>query len=231
MTVKRLAELRHTPSLLLAQKVLRRVPFRPVDIGKLCFLRLDKIPHIAPGLLRGPGLVRAAAMADLDALVAVRNQREVFLERFAHGDRCAVAEVGGRIVGYEWFCDRSVHEETAWGYRIAIPPGYIYAYDAFIDPRYRNSGIWLRFKAHLGDLMRETGRVGVLTFIDYGNWPSMRTHLRFGFKPDTEVFVIKILGKLVSSASNTKALGSGLGRLGRSSEGYECPDHGLKAKA
>ena len=231
MTVKRLAELRHTPSLLLAQKVLRRVPFRPVDVGKLCFLRLEKIPQIAPGLLRGPGIVRAATRDDLDALVAIRNQREVFLDRFAEGDHCAVAEAGGRIVGYEWFCDRDIHEETAWGYRIVIPPGYVYAYDAFIDPRYRNSGIWLRFKAYLGDLMQKTGQVGVLTFIDYGNWPSLRTHLRFGFKPDTEVFVIKILGKLVSSASDKKALGSGLLALGQPSDGLRTGGHGLNGKA
>jgi GNAT superfamily N-acetyltransferase len=198
VTVKRLAELRRTPSLLLAQKVLRRVPFRPVDVGKLCFLRLERTPQIAPRLLRGPGIVRAATRDDLEALVTFRNHRDVFLARFAEGDRCAVAEVDGRIVGYEWFCNRGIHEETAWGYRILIPAGYVYAYDAFIDPGYRNSGIWLRFKAHLGDLMRETGHIGVLTFVDYGNWPSLRTHLRFGFKPDTEVFVIKILGKLVS---------------------------------
>lgn len=220
MTAKRLTELRHTPPLLLAQKVLRRVPFRPVDVGKLCFLRLDKIPHIAPGLLRGPGVVRAATVRDLDALVAVRDQRDVFRARFAGGDRCAVAEVGGQIVGYEWFCDRDIHEETAWGYRIVIPAGYVYAYDAFIDPRYRNSGIWLRFKAYLGELMRETGHIGVLTFIDYGNWPSLRTHLRFGFGPDTEVFVIKILGKLVSSTSEKTP-----------SQAPRTPDRGLNAKA
>jgi len=210
MTGKRLAELRRTPSLLLAQKVLRRVPFRPVDVGKLCFLRLESIPQIAPGLLRGPGSVRAATLDDLEALVKVCNHRDGFLDRFAAGDRCAVAEVAGRIVGYEWFCDRDIHEETAWGYRIIIPAGYVYAYDAFIEPRYRNSGIWLRFKAYLGDLMRETGHIGVLTFVDYGNWPSLRTHLRFGFKPHTEVFVIKILGKLVSSASEKTAFGSRL---------------------
>ena len=209
MTVKRLAELRRTPSLLLAQKVLRRVPFRPVDVGKLCFLRLERIPQVVPGLLRGPGIVRAATVDDLDALVTFRNHRDVFLDRFAGGDRCAVAEVGGRIVGYEWFCDGGIHEETAWGYRIVIPADYVYAYDAFIDPRYRNSGIWLRFKAYLGDLMRETGHIGVLTFVDYGNWPSLRTHLRFGFQPDTEVFVMKILGKLVSSASEKKAWAMG----------------------
>ena len=198
MTLNRLAELRHTPAILLAQKTLRRIPFRPIDVGKLCFLRLDAIPRIAPGLLRGPGRVRLATLDDLDALVALRGQRSVFAARFSEGDRCVVAEVSGQMAGYEWFCDRDTHEEEAWGYRIAIPPGFVYAYDAFIDPRYRNSGIWLRFKAYLGQLMIESGHIGVLTFVDYGNWPSLRTHLRFGFKPASEVFVLRILGKLLS---------------------------------
>jgi hypothetical protein len=48
--------------------------------------------------------------------------------------------------------------------------------------------------------MMETGHVGVLTFIDYGNWPSLRTHLRFGFKPVREVLVLRIFGKLLSRA-------------------------------
>jgi len=210
MTLARLAELRRTPGILLVQKIVRRIPFRPLDVGKLCFLRLDTIPRVAPGLLRGPGRVRLASIEDLDALVALRDQRQVFLDRFAEGDRCVVAEVGGRIAGYEWFCDRDSHEETAWGYRIAIPPAFVYTYDAFIDPAYRNSGIWLRFKAHLGQLMMESGHVGVLTFVDYGNWPSLRTHLRFGFKPAGDVLALRILGKLLSRASKAA---SGFGPL------------------
>jgi GNAT superfamily N-acetyltransferase len=200
MRSNRFAELRATPPLLLAQKILRRVPFKPIDIGKLCFLRLNAVPRVPAGLLRGPGFVRSGSPDDLENLVKLRDQRQIFLKRFADGDRPVVADVDGRIVGYEWFCECEVHEETAWGYRIVIPQGFVYAYDAYIDAQYRNSGIWLRFKAHLGERMIETGNTGVLTFIDYGNWPSLRTHLRFGFKPDTEVLVIKILGKLVAAA-------------------------------
>jgi GNAT superfamily N-acetyltransferase len=200
MRSHRFAELRGTPPLLLAQKILRRLPFKPIDIGKLCFLRLNTVPRVPAGLLRGPGVVRSGSPDDLENLVRLRDQRPIFLKRFADGDRPVVAEVDGRIVGYEWFCERAVHEETAWGYRIVVPQGFVYAYDAYIDPQYRNSGIWLRFKAHLGERMLETGHTGVLTFIDYGNWPSLRTHLRFGFKPDTEILVIKILGKLVAAA-------------------------------
>ena len=194
----RVAELRHTPPLLLLQKVLRRVPLKPVDIGKLRFLRLDGVPRIQSGMLRGPGTVRRGTQDDLEALVGLRDQRSVFLKRFADGDHCVVAEVSDRMVGYEWFCDQPVHQETAWGYRIVIPAGFVYAYDAYIDPAYRNSGIWLRFKAYLGDLLQEGGHVGVLTFIDEGNAPSLRTHLRFGFTPEADVFVLKVLGALIT---------------------------------
>lgn len=201
----RVAELRRTPPLLLLQKVVRQVPFTPVDVGKLCFLRLDRIPRVPAGLLRGPGLVGRVTADDLDRLLLVRDQRAVFLERFAKGDHCVAASVDGRIVGYEWFCDRPVHHETAWGYDIVVPPGFVYAYDAYIAPPYRNSGIWLRFKAYLGELMLQSGHAGVLTFVEYGNWPSLRTHLRFGFTPDREVFVLKVLGRLFARPAAARA--------------------------
>ena len=193
-----IATLRRTPLLLIVQKVLRRVPFRPVDVGKLCFLRLDSVPEVPRSWLRGPGVARPGTPSDLAGLVRLRDQRPVFLERFAAGDHCVVAEVGGCIVGYEWFCGRAVHVEDAWGYRIVIPDGLVYAYDAYIDPAYRNTGVWLRFKAYLADLMLESGKHGVLTFVDYGNWPSLRTHSRFGFKPAATVLALKVLGWKIS---------------------------------
>jgi GNAT superfamily N-acetyltransferase len=189
----RVTSLRHTPFLLLVQKTLRQVPLKPVDVGKLCFLRLDRVPDVPRPWLRGPGIARRGTPADLAGLVQLRDQEATFLERFAAGDRCVVAEVNGRIVGYEWFCDRAVHRDEAWGYQIAIPAGFFYAYDAYIDPAFRNAGLWLRFKAYLGDLMTASGKRGVLTFVDYGNWPSFKAHVRFGFKPDTTVLAVKVL--------------------------------------
>jgi len=109
MRSHRFAELRGTPPLLLAQKILRRVPFTPIDIGKLCFLRLNTVPRVPAGLLRGPGVVRSGSPDDLENLVKLRDQRAIFLKRFASGDRPVVAEVDGRIVGYEWFCEGEVH--------------------------------------------------------------------------------------------------------------------------
>ena len=190
----RVASLARTPRLLLAQKLLRRVPLRPVDVGKLCFLQLDGLPTVPPAMLRGDADVRFATAADLPGLTELQNKAAMFLARFAQGDRCVVAIADGRIVGYEWFCDNPFHRETAWGYRITIPGGFVYAYDAYIDPAHRNTGVWLRFKAYLAEWMAARGKQGVLTFVDYGNWPSLRTHLRFGFHATESVVALRVAG-------------------------------------
>ena len=194
MTRARLRALAQTPRLLLAQKLLRRVPLRPIDVGKLCFLQLNGLPQVPTSMLRGHAEVRFAAPADLDALACLQDKRALFRQRFAQGDRCVVAIADGRVIGYEWFSESASHHETGWGYRITIPGGYVYAYDAFIDPAYRNTGVWLRFKAHLAEWMAARGKRGVLTFVDYGNWPSLRTHLRFGFQPAHTVLALRVLG-------------------------------------
>jgi GNAT superfamily N-acetyltransferase len=191
---QRAVTLSRTPRLLLVQKVLRRVPLRPVDIGKLCFLQLQGLPNVPVSMLRGHADVRFADAGDLDGLARLQDKRPLFCERFTEGDRCVIALVDGRIIGYEWFSENAVHHETGWGYHIVIPGGYVYAYDAYIDPSYRNTGVWLRFKAYLAEWMAAHGKRGVLTFVDYGNWPSLRTHLRFGFEPTEDVFALRVVG-------------------------------------
>src|SRR5258706_45521 len=134
------ASLVRSPRLLLAQKLLRRVPLRPVDIGKLCFLQLNGVPTVPSSMLRGHADVRFATLDDLDGLTTLQSKAAVFRRRFADGDRCMVAIVDGRIVGYEWFSDGCVHHEAAWGYPIVIPGGFVSAYDPYIDPLHRNHG-------------------------------------------------------------------------------------------
>ena len=191
---RRIVELARTPWLLLAQKVLRRLPFRPFDIGKMCFLRLDGLPNVPTSMLRGSADVRFATEADLPRLVELQHKEAAFRERFAEGDRCVVAIADGRVIGYEWFSDRPIHYESSWGYSIQIPGGFVYAYDAFIGPDHRNTGVWLRFKAYLSEWMAEGNKRGVLTFVDYGNWASMRTHLRFGFEPSGNILAFRLMG-------------------------------------
>ena len=185
---------RDLPAVTAMQWALQRLPFAPIRFGILCFLQLDCIPQVPAAWLRGPGVVRAATRDDLDALVACQPKRQTFVDRFANDDHCVVAMIGDRIVGYEWFSDRPTHREGNHGYVIHIPRGFVYNYDAYIDPRYRNCGFWIRFKAYQADLMSRIGRGRVLTFVEYGNWASLRAHLRFGFTPLREVVALRVLG-------------------------------------
>ena len=199
MTVTRaagaIAKLRRLPALVVFRRMARMMPFTPIDVTKLCFLKLETVPRVSPALLRGRGVVRRGTVADLDDLTALQDKRAIFESRFAVGDHCVVAIADGRIVGYEWFCEQPVHREAEWGYPIRIPAGCVYAYDAFIDPGYRNGGVWLRFKAYLGEWMAARGKRSVITFVEHGNVASWRTHLRFGFAPSVTVLAVRILGR------------------------------------
>jgi len=189
------SRLRRTPFFVLLQMLLRLIPFRPVEIGRLCFLRFDGIPRVPTSMLRGPAQVRLATEADLPALTRLQDRRSAFLARLAHGDFCIVAMIGSLIVGYEWFSEAAEHLEAVWGLTIAIPRNFVYAYDGYVDAAYRNSGIWLRFKGFLGGWMSARGKSGVLTFVDYGNRASLNTHRRFGFVPSNTVFALKVFGR------------------------------------
>ena len=199
MTVARavvaIAKLRRMPALVVFRKMAHVMPFTPVDATKLCFLQLDGVPRVSPALLRGRGAVRRGTVADLDDLTALQDKRAVFESRFISGDHCVVAVANGRIVGYEWFCEQPVHREGEWDYPIQIPSGSVYAYDAYIDPSYRNGGLWLRFKAYLSEWMAAHGKHAVITFVEHGNVASWRTHLRFGFVPTFTVLAVRIFGR------------------------------------
>jgi GNAT superfamily N-acetyltransferase len=184
--------LRRTPVFLLIQMLLRMIPFRPVDIGRLCFLRFEGRPTVPPRMLRGAAHVRLATPDDVDALTRLQDRRGAFLSRFAHGDLCMVAMIGSMIIGFEWFSEAAEHIEAVWGLTISIPRNFVYAYDGYVDAAYRNTGVWLRFKGFLGEWMSGHGKSGVVTFVDYGNWPSLNTHRRFGFVTSSTVLAVRV---------------------------------------
>ncbi|PYU11624.1 MAG: hypothetical protein DMG37_16100 [Acidobacteria bacterium] len=184
-------------SLLVAvRNLLQRIPFKPVDINCLHFLEYTGIPHLGTALPRTNCAVRRASLKDLPGMTECQRTPEVFLKRFEMKDHCAVAIIESRIVGYEWFCEKPSHLEERYAYKIEIPPDAIYAYDAFILPEHRLSGIWVRFKTtYLRKLMETLSKRKIIAMIDRGNYLSMNTHLRFGFRPIRTVFVCKLFGK------------------------------------
>jgi hypothetical protein len=203
----RIRQLRGRPLFITFRSLLLRLPSTPVDINCLYLLEYVGIPPDHPSFRRGPAEVRDATLQDLDALTKCQNQPREFRNRFNSNDHCAVAVVGDRIVGYEWFCDRPLYIEERYLYKIAVPSDAVYAYDAFILPEHRLSGIWLKFKApYLRALMQRLHRHRIIGMVDYGNCVSMNTLLRFGFRPFRVVFTIKVFGRAICLGRSWRAL-------------------------
>jgi len=188
-----MVKLGQKPFLCILRAIVDRLSFHCLKIGCLYLLELDHPPHIPRTMLRGPGKVRAGSLDDLNQLAMCgASKYHQFLKRFRSGDHCVVAQVGADIIGYEWFSIRPCHIAEPFKYRITVPHDCVYAYDAFILPEYRGSGVWLRFKSHLSALMEELGRRRVLTYVEQGNELSLASHFRLGFKPVKLVFVSNI---------------------------------------
>jgi GNAT superfamily N-acetyltransferase len=181
-------------ALSLVARLCRRIPLRPVKVGRVVVFRLDAVPR-EQLRARGPGSVRLATYEDLNGLAHCRNRPHLFAKRFSEGDRCVVGTIGGRIVGFEWFSLHATRVEERYGYTISVPSDAVYLYDAYIEPRYRLSGFWVRFKAFIATLMEDQGRTRFLTLIDEENTLSMRTHTRFGYRPVTDVRIVSLLGR------------------------------------
>jgi GNAT superfamily N-acetyltransferase len=180
----------------IVREILQRIPFKPLDINGLYFMEYAGLPPAAANLQRSRANVRSATLGDLEGLAACQNTRDAFLRRFSSNDYCVVAVFDGRVVGYEWFCDKPLYVEERYSLEIAVPSDGIYAYDGFILPEHRLAGIWVKFQSvYLRELMQKLHRQKIVTIIDYGNSLSMNTHLRFGFKLVRKIFVIRIFGK------------------------------------
>src|SRR3954468_13524126 len=74
---------------------------------------------------------------------------------FARGDLCAVAFVGGRLVGYEWFAHGwSPHIDSVW---VEFDTNARYGYKQFVRPQYRGRRIAAGLSTHADDWYRGSG--------------------------------------------------------------------------
>lgn len=194
--LKKLTRCMKEPPFLLLQSALHKVSFARVSIHRLYLLEYRGIPQINTRSVRGPGYIREAGLKDVDEMGELENKHELLRQRFLENDYGAVAIVDGKIVAYSWFSDKAVHLEARYRYRIPIPLDSMYGYDLYIHPKYRMSGLWIKFMMYWADLMRQNGRSTMISMIDYGNTVSMNTHTRFGFRAFKDVYVVSIFGNL-----------------------------------
>ncbi|OGW50301.1 MAG: hypothetical protein A2078_10790 [Nitrospirae bacterium GWC2_57_9] len=192
---RRLKKIKDLPPAFVLQVLLDRMTFQFVQVRRFYLMAYSSIPDVRG--LRGPGLIRNGEPTDIGAMAMLDTleRQEIFRQRFGAGDHCAVAVAGSRIIGYEWFTSKRFHEEQRYLYPLSVPDDAIYAYDAFILPEFRISGVWVRFKKHLAEQMRELGRQRIITLIDSHNALSLKTHVRFGFTVYKSVLFVRVGGK------------------------------------
>lgn len=189
----KVSQYRKLPPFVLLQSMLGKVPFNPVGVDWFYLLKYTGVPTGLPA--RGPGYIREAKLEDAREMAQLENKLELLQQRFAEKDHGAVAVVDGKIVAYSWFSEKPFYFEGRHRYNIPIPPDSMYGYDLYIHPKYRMSGLWIKFMIYLADLMKKSGRVSIISMVDYGNRNSMNTHIRFGFTPFRAVRIIRVFGK------------------------------------
>lgn len=183
------------PPFAMLQGILGKLPFRPIGMGWSYLLALNNVSRVRSLSSRGRGYVRAGVPEDAQEMGRLEDKQELFLERFAEKEHAAVAIIDGKIVGYEWFSDKSLHVEARYSCKIDIPPNALYAYDAFVLPEYRIGGLWIKLKVYSADLMQKLGRDQIIVLVDLENRLSLNTHLRFGFVPFRSVYTVRLFMK------------------------------------
>jgi hypothetical protein len=186
-----------SPPIVILQNILGKIPGEPVNVSRFYLVQFHNTPQRRSPPSRGRGHVRAARPEDAYEMGQFENKHEIFLRRFAAKEHGVVAIVDGKIVAYEWLSDKPFHIEERHLYKIDIPPNALYAYDAYILPEYRMSGIWFKLKLYSFDLMGKLGRDTVISFINQENRLSMNTHLRFGFVPFRRVYGARFFRKAI----------------------------------
>lgn len=184
------------PPLAIVRKLLQQVPSTPVDANCLHCLEYSQRYLDNSELADQDIVIRSGTPRDLEGMIECQNFPERLQERFAEGERCVVAVIGDRVIGYQWFCDKPWRIEERYGYRVDIPADAIYGYDAFVLPRYRRAKIWTRFhSACVNEFLQQLHRCKIIAMVDEGNTVSMNAHLRLGYKLYRKVYVLKVLGE------------------------------------
>lgn len=184
--------------LVLLQRLLRRIPFSPLDVNCLHCLEYLADSYDRSSFADQGILIRAGTPADLPQMSECRNFPESLPERFAEQEHCVIAMLGERVIAYQWFCDKPSRIEERYGYTVEIPSDSVYGYDAFVLPEYRRARVWKSFHTlYLRDLLARLRRRRVIVMVDQVNSVSMSAHLRMGYRLYRKVYVAKLFGKTV----------------------------------
>lgn len=183
------------------RRIIETISFKNIRVGILLKLRYEnKSPIIER---KSDTVIRFASVDDIYELDKVVNKHDLFKNRFERGDIPVVAIVHGNIVGYEWICGNTRHMHEVYGFLLEIPENTLFTYDAFIIPKYRFRGIWVKFTNFIiENRMMCLGKRYISCLINYENIISMNTHIRFGYEVTDRYIVVKFFNKVFKARLN-----------------------------
>jgi GNAT superfamily N-acetyltransferase len=186
------------PPFYLLQHAVPKVTLSRVRLERLYFLVVDGDPIAARPVKPAAAAIRLATIDDIGAIAVPGNNltEAQCRERFADGDHCVIAEIDGRVVGYDWFSTRRKFMMREYRRSFMIPTDAAYNYDAFVHSDHRGKGLWGAIHTALVDAVRNSfGRRYVISAVDYGNATSMFVHLRFGYALFEVLHLVVVFGR------------------------------------
>jgi len=191
------ARFRRNSPLWLLQRLFAHIPGKPIKLHIRYFFKYTG-DHDSVLRARFPGTIRWGDQSDLPGIIecAGRSKDEFFKQRIKNGDRCIVAvEAHDSIQAYGWLCMDNRHIEDKTGFVLEFPRRSLYAYDIYITPKYRLTGIWVGIMQLILDSAYYHPDAGLHCFIDYGNTASLKPHIRYGFKVYQRTVILSFMGR------------------------------------
>ena len=122
--------------------------------------------------------------------------KKYLLERMKHGDRCILASLNNRIVGYMWIMNGAM--ELSQGSLVTVSKENAYIYKGFVISEARGQRVLAGLDRFAINLLRREGARCMITTVDAGNLPALTARKRIGFEKIGVINHYWLLGSLVN---------------------------------
>jgi len=113
-------------------------------------------------------------------------------ESLKRGDDIFIGSLEGKVVLYGWVA----YKQMDLGFKdfSNLPAGTAYVYKVHTTKQFRRRGYFSKFFKFIHSYLGKKGYQAVLTVVNNNNLPSIKAHLKLGFKPFGRIISITFLG-------------------------------------
>jgi len=201
LTTRSLAKkIQNKSALWLIKRAFDKISILPVSIRLLYFFKYTG-EHKSKLIPRFSGTIRWGSEQDLPGILRCSNpgKNNIYLDRFKQGEKCLVAiDKDGNTAGYGWLSLKQAHTEDKTNIVFEFPQQSIYAYDIFVQPRYRLTGLWVGLIQLILNSEYYDPTSGLYCFVSHGNHASLRPHIRYGFELFEQQTIVTVLNRSFS---------------------------------